>query len=1548
LDNKTVTFSVSQPWTNETLCVLSTYYQSGNGQYECPTAVNVGFGWSNEYTAECIDGEAIVDLYIHDESFDERPDIGFDIPCECPVMNGGLQTEKWTYTLPCPRSDSEVSKDCPVPEQKGCTHLTNKTIGYDDFENVASVKSYVDGHEASYGSGKYLFLNGSFVEVYKKYSVPVGSESIEIKFDVIFPIASQLRAEVFARVGNYDIPIEANRSGYAGSASNGSIAIYGEIGSAQQVDNDFERLNVFLAVPSNVFSKHSVTFGLRMGEMDSGARAGLDNVEIVVVCESECTEAPTGAPTVSPTPTPTPSVEITTLSHPPTKTPTQVPTFATPTTNPSQMPIERTAFPTACPLYEAAFKENESKFNKDPLAPPIDIISLDNKTVTFSVSQSWTNETVCVLSTYYQSSNDGQFVCPSAVKVGFGWSNEYTAECIDGEANVVLYIHDESFAVWSDVGFDIPCECPVMNGGLQTEKWTYTLPCSMTDSGHSEECPIPVLEDCTHMENKTIGYDDFESTESVESFVDGHDAPYGAGKYLLLNASVVEIYKKYSVPVGSESIEIDFDVIFPASLQLRADAFVRIGNFDIPIEESRSGYARSSSNGDISIYGETGSAEEVDVGFVQLHVFLAVPSTAFSNHSLTFGLRLGQLDSEGASAGLDNVKIVVVCESECTEAPSGAPTPPYELTTPTWTPTASPTFTSQVPTLVPTKSVSVYPTTLSCPEISEDGPINPFRPLEMPISIISTTYEDYVTFEISQLWTNDTLCGLSVYYDDINENKSCPTSLNVGPMDSSIHSAVCLDGVATVSVFVYYPNLTDGSEVTIPLQCTPLHSLKAKQYTYKLPCRLEPCEPIEEQCNGPVTRTTGDWKYLESSDSKNMTARSYILPKETGSVVVEFTIDEQSTGDLTVLVHDAALPFGSFDPYSPRAFDHVFEDIKVTVACSEDSQCAVTMAVPESMFNEVLFLGFETDGALVISNIEIYAICQSSCPVIVTEGSGTAESITVLDVNVENVTIAVSQLWTDSICQLMVSHSTACPTFYRVPAGDLPETFTVQCDYTGFARGVVYAFDSIFNEILLEVCEKCPANAVGGYGTAIKFAIPCNPDCPPNQPVDWSIMNIDSLLFATPDATTDGETVLRIESDIESAVTVEIPPSALHLELKFDLFELSSPPSKGKFMFRLGNNLFTLFSLDSTKEDAVSRKEHQAENVHFEFVSSGPTENHVTIDIPVHEFAVMNRLTFGIVSTGGIDIGVSNLILTVYSACPAVSTTTTITTTFNDPFDKHGWTGDVTTFPIHWNVQGTNYSHALGRFGMETGEIEKVLNVGDIPNLALFEMVIAVHGSGIEVMLEVDSEPFSLELGQDVDQVVGRHGRGGFGVLVSLSYEDSEYGDTEYGLTAYRVSISLHVDHSKGDDTVAIILRYLQTSNVNSWFAILSTSLSAQCTSTGKRLLQDGPNSNGPALSSSSSSSVTLASATTTVESAAAAAAAVDDNNNKSSFYCVARDYPCEGGTDFVNVCHYSARLGYQTFCIPEADSEVLRFYSKDYCGPCVGSGSFGGSSILA
>lgn len=70
-----------------------------------------------------------------------------------------------------------------------------------------------------------------------------------------------------------------------------------------------------------------------------------------------------------------------------------------------------------------------------------------------------------------------------------------------------------------------------------------------------------------------------------------------------------------------------------------------------------------------------------------------------------------------------------------------------------------------------------------------------------------------------------------------------------------------------------------------------------------------------------------------------------------------------------------------------------------------------------------------------------------------------------------------------------------------------------------------------------------------------------------------------------------------------------------------------------------------------------------------------------------------------------------------------------------------------------------------------------------------------------------------------------------------------------------------------------------------------------------------------------------------------------DESGDDGSFYCLSADFPCEGGAGMVHVCHYSTRKGYESFCIPEADSEILRFYSQDYCGPCVGG--FGGVNML-
>ena len=54
--------------------------------------------------------------------------------------------------------------------------------------------------------------------------------------------------------------------------------------------------------------------------------------------------------------------------------------------------------------------------------------------------------------------------------------------------------------------------------------------------------------------------------------------------------------------------------------------------------------------------------------------------------------------------------------------------------------------------------------------------------------------------------------------------------------------------------------------------------------------------------------------------------------------------------------------------------------------------------------------------------------------------------------------------------------------------------------------------------------------------------------------------------------------------------------------------------------------------------------------------------------------------------------------------------------------------------------------------------------------------------------------------------------------------------------------------------------------------------------------------------------------------------------------FCVHEDYPCKGDEEkMVYVCHYSPQKGYQTFCIPELDSDILQFDGRNQCGPCDG-----------
>jgi hypothetical protein len=63
----------------------------------------------------------------------------------------------------------------------------------------------------------------------------------------------------------------------------------------------------------------------------------------------------------------------------------------------------------------------------------------------------------------------------------------------------------------------------------------------------------------------------------------------------------------------------------------------------------------------------------------------------------------------------------------------------------------------------------------------------------------------------------------------------------------------------------------------------------------------------------------------------------------------------------------------------------------------------------------------------------------------------------------------------------------------------------------------------------------------------------------------------------------------------------------------------------------------------------------------------------------------------------------------------------------------------------------------------------------------------------------------------------------------------------------------------------------------------------------------------------------------------------VDGDDEEGRGYCHSEDFPCGEEEGMVHVCHYSITSGYMTYCLKESDSDLVRTYPDDYCGPCVG-----------
>jgi len=207
-------------------------------------------------------------------------------------------------------------------------------------------------------------------------------------------------------------------------------------------------------------------------------------------------EAPTTSPTVSPmetrsgVPSESPIVAST---KPPTESvtenPTETPT-ATPTATPTMVPTWADDEEPIC--VQLARLESDSSSGAYDVS--IDITSQVGSTVTFSIDQNWKDSgTVDWIAVAFETI-DTMMTCEVSDAVGERTS-EYVAKCVDGTADVTVFVRDSTFGGLPDVTETIPMLCDPEISEENKEKHVssvFTAPCTVMDDSFCKEhtrCP---------------------------------------------------------------------------------------------------------------------------------------------------------------------------------------------------------------------------------------------------------------------------------------------------------------------------------------------------------------------------------------------------------------------------------------------------------------------------------------------------------------------------------------------------------------------------------------------------------------------------------------------------------------------------------------------------------------------------------------------------------------------------------------------------------------------------------------------------------------------------------------------------------------------------------------------------------------------------------------------------------------------------------------------------------------------------------------------------
>ncbi len=764
---------------------------------------------------------------------------------------------------------------------------------------------------------------------------------------------------------------------------------------------------------------------------------------------------------------------------------------------------------------------------------------------------------------------------------------------------------------------------------------------------------------------------------------------------------------------------------------------------------------------------------------------------------------------------------------------------------------------------------------------------------ENPISVYKQTGST-VSFVVEQNWKDvGSIRAVSVAYEDVDERMQCPQSVNVAEQ-SPMYTAHCVDGVAEVAVFVSddsFSGLTDISD-RIPASCTN-SSADFAMFMFSVPCQSNSEAFCAEKTLCPETSSSD---LPSSAPSKapseiKSTKRSESLSKAPSDLKsVELSVSPNSGMPRTfkdpICVQKVQLHGTSSKKNGP----FMYSSMPIRIRSQKDT--AVTFSIKNTWTAD-------DDGSLdninaVFEGTDKVMVCSQSTDVVDSTQELTAlcaDGVADLVLFVTDASFQGAEKITDNIPSFCESTDEDTVMFaFRIPCDAADESFCDEnslCPETEALDTVSASLVSCQQEARLD-SDSTDKGKLGMY------------ESNPIVIVDQQSKSVSFKVkqsWNTPDRTLGAMSIYYEGyyegSNDETMVCDEItnidPESPLYTAQCVDgVAEIALFVRDGSFpgLMDVSTTIPTICS--NARESPVGKL--------AVFFFTIPCDSSDTSFCISSDAGVDNS---GPISRQMRDDKEDHIVITSNE----IRCGTIHEETFESVGDALSWEGGIES-------STEAFGNFLGRFGSDNPVVHKTFQMPVEASSATIRFKLyVINGGSIEDTLQlgiqnswVDIQLTMKEMQYHQDEAITLRDRS----YDRFSFISASQGDN----STYDIEIVVPkrwwVNHNKD---LPFGFRVITQNDMNEdGYGIDDFTIEVDCGTQRrtKGLSQD----DSPQLEPS-------------------------EEGDEASSYCRSADYPCAEGNDMVNVCHYSSRQGYQTFCIPEQDSEVLRFYRSDYCGPC-------------